>query len=82
VKETYLAELLLDKDYEVHGIKRRTSSFNTCRINHIYQDPPQGVGPAHAGSPQNPAQRTRDYRRRRARAAHGAQPPSARSSCC
>lgn len=35
----YLAELLLDKGYEVHGIKRRSSSFNTSRIDHIYQDP-------------------------------------------
>jgi GDPmannose 4,6-dehydratase len=36
---SYLAELLLDKGYEVHGIKRRASSFNTDRIDHIYQDP-------------------------------------------
>ena len=36
---SYLAEFLLDKGYEVHGIKRRTSSFNTERIDHIYQDP-------------------------------------------
>ena len=35
----YLAKLLLDKGYTVHGIKRRTSSFNTARIDHIYQDP-------------------------------------------
>ncbi len=35
----YLAELLLSKGYEVHGIKRRSSSFNTSRIDHIYQDP-------------------------------------------
>jgi GDPmannose 4,6-dehydratase len=35
----YLAELLLAKGYEVHGIKRRASSFNTDRIDHIYQDP-------------------------------------------
>ncbi|MBX5153719.1 GDP-mannose 4,6-dehydratase [Rhizobium lentis] len=35
----YLAELLLDKGYIVHGIKRRSSSFNTGRIEHIYQDP-------------------------------------------
>lgn len=35
----YLAELLLDKGYEVHGIKRRSSSFNTQRIDHLYQDP-------------------------------------------
>ena len=36
---SYLAELLLKKGYEVHGIKRRASSFNTQRIDHIYQDP-------------------------------------------
>jgi GDPmannose 4,6-dehydratase len=35
----YLAELLLEKGYEVHGIKRRSSSFNTGRIEHIYEDP-------------------------------------------
>ena len=35
----YLAELLLEKGYEVHGIKRRSSSFNTERIDHLYQDP-------------------------------------------
>jgi GDPmannose 4,6-dehydratase len=35
----YLAEFLLAKDYEVHGIKRRTSLFNTDRIDHLYQDP-------------------------------------------
>ena len=36
---SYLAELLLEKGYEVHGIKRRASSFNTSRIDHIYEDP-------------------------------------------
>lgn len=36
---SYLAELLLDKGYEVHGIIRRASSFNTERIDHLYQDP-------------------------------------------
>jgi GDPmannose 4,6-dehydratase len=36
---SYLAELLLAKGYEVHGIKRRSSSFNTDRIDHLYQDP-------------------------------------------
>lgn len=35
----YLAELLLAKEYEVHGIKRRSSSFNSARIDHLYQDP-------------------------------------------
>jgi GDPmannose 4,6-dehydratase len=36
---SYLAELLLEKGYEVHGIKRRASSLNTARIDHLYQDP-------------------------------------------
>ena len=36
---SYLAELLLEKGYQVHGIKRRASSFNTSRIDHLYQDP-------------------------------------------
>ncbi len=36
---SYLAEFLLEKDYEVHGIKRRSSSLNTGRIDHIYEDP-------------------------------------------
>ncbi len=38
---SYLAEFLLEKGYEVHGIKRRASSFNTERVNHIYQRPAQ-----------------------------------------
>ena len=37
----YLAELLLEKGYEVHGIKRRASLFNTDRIDHLYEDPHQ-----------------------------------------
>ena len=36
---SYLAEFLLEKGYEVHGIKRRSSSFNTERIDHIFEDP-------------------------------------------
>ena len=36
---SYLAEFLLKKNYIVHGVKRRSSSINTGRINHIYQDP-------------------------------------------
>ena len=36
---SYLAELLLEKGYEVHGLIRRSSSFNTSRIDHLYQDP-------------------------------------------
>jgi GDPmannose 4,6-dehydratase len=39
----YLAELLLAKGYIVHGLKRRSSSFNTERIDHLYQDPHQGA---------------------------------------
>ena len=35
----YLAEFLIDKGYEVHGLKRRTSLFNTARIDHLYEDP-------------------------------------------
>jgi len=38
----YLAELLLAKDYVVHGVKRRSSSFNTGRVDHLYQDPHEG----------------------------------------
>ena len=38
---SYLAELLLSKGYEVHGIKRKSSSLNTERVDHIYQDPHQ-----------------------------------------
>ncbi len=41
---SYLAELLLDKGYEVHGLIRRSSSFNTQRINHIYKDPHNNSG--------------------------------------
>ena len=40
----YLAELLLEKGYEVHGIKRRTSLFNTDRIDHLFQDPHESNG--------------------------------------
>src|SRR3954451_11774066 len=40
----YLAELLLSKGYEVHGIKRRSSSFNTDRIDHLYADPHDSDG--------------------------------------
>jgi GDPmannose 4,6-dehydratase len=36
---SYLAELLLSKGYEVHGIIRRSSVFNTSRIDHLYRDP-------------------------------------------
>ena len=38
----YLAELLLAKGYIVHGVKRRSSSFNTARVNHLYRDPHEG----------------------------------------
>ena len=40
---SYLAELLLKKNYIVHGVKRRSSSFNTGRIDHLYQDPHEKV---------------------------------------
>lgn len=39
----YLARLLLEKGYEVHGLKRRSSSFNTARIDDIFQDPQRQV---------------------------------------
>ena len=39
---SYLAEFLLSKNYEVHGVKRRSSIFNTQRIDHLYQDPHEG----------------------------------------
>ena len=39
---SYLAELLLSKGYEVHGIIRRASTFNTGRLEHIYDDPHSG----------------------------------------
>src|SRR3984957_20683835 len=38
----YLAELLIAKGYVVHGLKRRSSSFNTERVDHLYQDPHRG----------------------------------------
>ncbi len=44
---SYLAELLLEKGYEVHGIKRRSSSFNTQRVDHIYQDPHDSAARMH-----------------------------------
>ncbi|WP_336175302.1 GDP-mannose 4,6-dehydratase [Acinetobacter ursingii] len=44
---SYLAEFLLEKGYEVHGIKRRSSLFNTQRIDHIYQDPHQSGARLH-----------------------------------
>ncbi|MDO9130910.1 MAG: GDP-mannose 4,6-dehydratase [Anaerolineales bacterium] len=40
---SYLAELLLSKDYEVHGLIRRASTFNTSRIEHVYRDPHNGA---------------------------------------
>ncbi len=43
----YLAELLLAKGYQVHGVKRRSSSFNTGRIDHIYQDPHESGAKLH-----------------------------------
>ena len=45
----YLAELLLEKGYEVHGIKRRASSFNTDRVDHLYQDPHEAALYLHYG---------------------------------
>ena len=67
---SYLAELLLAKGYEVHGLIRRASTFNTARIDHLYQDPhdpdarlflhygdlTDGVAAGHAAA-QDPARR-------------------------
>ena len=39
----YLAEFLLNKNYVVHGIKRRSSSFNTARVDHLYEDPMKAI---------------------------------------
>ena len=55
----YLAELLLAKGYEVHGIIRRASTFNTDRIDHIYEDP-------HAADPSCQLHYGDLHRRRRA----------------
>ena len=44
---SYLAEFLLKKGYEVHGLKRRSSSFNTSRINHLYEDPHEELSLIH-----------------------------------
>ena len=43
----YLTELLLAKGYQVHGVKRRSSSFNTARVDHLYHDPHQPNGAFH-----------------------------------
>ena len=40
----YLAQYLLSLGYVVHGIKRRSSSFNSARVDHLYQDPPSATG--------------------------------------
>ena len=47
---TYLAELLQSKGYTVHGIKRRSSLFNTDRVDHLYQDPHVDEGRGLAGA--------------------------------
>ena len=46
---SYLAELLLEKGYEVHGVKRRASSFNTDRVDHLYRDPHESGGAVDGG---------------------------------
>ena len=46
---SYLAEYLLGKGYEVHGIKRRSSLINTERIDHLYRDRHDGDGPDSSG---------------------------------
>src|SRR5678816_3957554 len=56
---SYLAELLLEKGYEVHGVIRRASTFNTSRIDHLYRDPHvNGVRCfLRTGAPADPGQR-------------------------
>jgi len=44
----YLAEYLIKKGYTVHGIKRRSSMFNTNRIDHLYQDPQEDEPKSHS----------------------------------
>ena len=44
---SYLAELLLKKGYDVHGVVRRSSTFNTDRIDHIYKDPHESDAKLH-----------------------------------
>ncbi len=48
--DAYLTEFFLEKGYEVHGIKRRASSYNTARIDHLYQCPHHQVGQLNNGS--------------------------------
>ena len=50
----YLAEFLLEKGYEVHGIKRRTSLFNTDRIDHLYEGPARQTGGKLHPAPRRP----------------------------
>ena len=58
---SYLAEFLLAKGYDVHGIKRRASLFNTERVDHIYQDPhtPDGHFTLHYGDLTDASNQTR-----------------------
>ena len=71
---SYLAELLLDKGYEVYGIIRRSSSFNTGRIDSIYQDPHvEGQGKQHQWPP--PPRRARPVRRPRSGGRRQPEPP-------
>ena len=50
----YLAEFLINKGYEVHGIKRRSSSFNTQRVDHIFIDEHEAVSYTHLTLPTTP----------------------------
>jgi GDPmannose 4,6-dehydratase len=64
----YLAELLLSKGYVVHGIKRRSSSYNTERVDHLYQDPHERnvhdrCNKSHSCHSGNPANRNLQPRR-------------------
>ena len=65
---SYLAELLLSKGYEVHGLMRRASTFNTSRIDHLYRDPhdrPLAQDRRSAARPRSGSARRGDARRQR-----------------
>jgi len=55
---SYLVQLLLEKGYIVHGIKRRSSSFNTQRIDHLYKDPTNRTTPSGCITETSPTART------------------------
>jgi GDP-D-mannose dehydratase len=67
----YLAEFLLAKNYVVHGIKRRSSSFNTARVDHLYHDPHEkgcfyqaSTSELYGNAPESPQSETTPFRPR------------------